>query len=252
MKVTMKKQFRCSSDATRRVAGILAFAALIGSACAEFEVGAEIPSFSLKTPEGELVELGRRNGELTVEIGERRMDPKALIVHLLQPDCLQCQAQLEGLKPLAERFDERGILTLGIAHRGGPEAVRALAEEFDLPFPILMGAGAEISKRFAAGDTLGIADAEGVVRYAQVGYGSGDQKLWEQALEELLAGEQITKTGVDRERLAVGDLMPAIKLPSLRSGEPLAMVGKGGDLVFRDDEDNETKPKAAVGFFSRY
>ncbi|MEW6250984.1 MAG: redoxin domain-containing protein [Planctomycetota bacterium] len=222
------------------------------SARADFKVGVEIPAFSMKTADDTVVEVQRANSALTVQIGDERVQPKALIIHLLQPDCLQCRAQLQALKPLAERFRERGVITLGIAHRGTPEAARELAKDLNLPFPVLMGVDSEIARQFAAGDTLGIMDAQGVVRFAQVGYGEGDAKFWERAVEELLAGKDVTKTGVERERLAVGDRLPAIHLASLRTGKPIALVGEGNQLVFRGDDGKGNRPKAAVGMFSRY
>ena len=235
---------------------VTAIVAAIGlgsiSARADFKAGAEMPAFSMKTADGKVVEVQRAESALTVQIGDERMQPKALVIHLLQPDCLQCRAQLQALKPLAERFRERGVVTLGIAHRGTPEEARKLAKELNLTFPIVMGVDSAIAKQFAAGDTLGIADAQSVVRYAQVGYGEGDANLWEQTLEELLAGKSVTKTGVDRERLAVGDRLPAIHLASLRTGKPMALAGEGDRLVFRDEDGKESHPKAAIGMFSRY
>lgn len=238
-------------DAMRWIT-LIAVAALAGPVRAEFKVGAEVPAFSLKAADGKTVEVQRTDDALHVEFGEQRVRPTALVIHLLQPDCLQCRAQLQALKPIAERFRDRGVVTLGIAHRGKPDAAHELAKDLNLPFPVLVGVDSEIAKQYAAGDTLGILDAQGVVRFAQVGYSEGDAKIWEQALEELLAGKSVTKTGVDRERLAVGDHLPAIHLASLRTGKPMTLAGEDGRLVFRDEERKEAHPKAAVGMFSRY
>lgn len=234
------------------VAVVFAAAMVTRTARADFTVGAQVPAFSLKPVDGMVVEIHRADSALTMQLGEERLRARALVIHLLQPDCLQCRAQLQALKPIAERYRQRGVVTLGIAHRGTPEAARELAEDLNLQFPILMGVDSEIAKRFAAGDTLGIVDAKGVIRFAQVGYGVGDEKLWEQALDDLMAGEPVTKTGVDRERLAVGDRLFAIHLASLRSGKPMTLAGEGDRLVFRDEDGKESRPKAAIGMFSRY
>lgn len=225
---------------------------LAGSARAEFTVGSELPAISLKTTDGQSLEVRRAGGSLTVLLGEQRWQPKALVIHLLQPDCPQCLAQLQALKPVARRFRERGVVTIGIAHRGTPAAAAEMVGKLDPGFPIALGVDSEIARQFAAGDTLGIADASGVVRFAQVGFGQGDQKLWEQALEQLAAGQPVTKSGVDRERLAAGDSMPAVKLPSLRSDKPMSLSVEGGKLVFQDDSGKDTRPKAVIFFFSRY
>ena len=116
----------------------------------------------------------------------------------------------------------------------------------------MQGTGSQIAGQFAAGDSLGIVDGTGLIRFAQVGFGKGDETLWAEALEELLSGKAVSKTTVERERLAVGDRFPAVELPSIQSGKPIGLVGKDGKLTFRDEQGKETRPKGAVGFFSRY
>lgn len=243
---------RRARDALWAMVLVAVVGALSAPAQAEFSVGADVPAISLKTTDGEVVEIRRTDAGLAAQIGEDRTQPKALVIHLLQPDCPQCRAQLQALKPLATRFRERGVLMLGIAHRGTADDAKTLVKELSPGFPIALGVDSDIAKQFAAGDTLGIADAKGVVRFAQVGFGEGDQKLWEQALDELVTGKQVTKAGVDRERLAVGDSMPAIKLPSLRNEKPMSLGVEAGKLVFRDDSGKESRPKAVIFFFSRY
>ncbi len=243
---------QCARDALRLIVLLVVAGASAAPARAEFTVGAEIPTISLKMTDGKAVEIRQADGGIAAQIGEKRMQPKAMLIHLLQPDCPQCRAQLQALKPLVARFREGGVVMLGIAHRGTLDDAKTLAKELNPGFPIAMGVDSDIAKQFAAGDTLGIIDAKGVVRFAQVGFGEGDQKLWEQALEELVAGKQVTKPGVDRERLAVGDSMPAIKLPSLRSEKPMSLGVEAGRLVFRDDFGKESRPKAVIFFFSRY
>jgi peroxiredoxin len=240
----------------RNLYDLLGLLALVGvampAARADFKVGAEIPAFSLKSADGQPIELLRSDGALVIQIGQERTTPKALIIHLLQPDCLQCRAQIQALKPIAARYQEQGVVTLGIAHRGTPDDARKMAQSLALPFPIAIGVDSAIATQFAAGDTLGIADAAGIVRFAQVGYGHGDAELWKQALEQIVAGKDVTNPGVDRERLAVGDRLPAIHLPSLHTGKPMSLAGEGDRIIFRNEDGKESRPKAVVGFFSRY
>lgn len=247
--------YRCAEHRARdalRWLTIVVAGAMAVPAQAEFTVGAEVPTVSLKTTDGKSVEIRRAEGTVTVQVGDEQIHPKAVVIHLLQPDCPQCRAQLQALKPLAARFLERDVVTLGIAHRGTPEDARALAKELNPGFPIALGVDSDIARQFAAGDTLGIADATGIVRFAQAGFGEGDQTLWEQALDELVAGKPVAKAGTDRERLAVGDSMPAIRLPSLRNDKPMSLGIEAGKLVFRDDAGKESRPKAVIFFFSRY
>lgn len=240
-----------------RIGLLLAICALAvprpgGAAAAEFAVGSKLPAFSLQTPDGKtaVLEHGAEGIQLSVDGKAER--PKALAIHLLQPDCLQCRAQLKALQSLHARFAPRGLAVVGVSHRGDERALAELARELDIKFPMLHGAGSELAKQFAAGDTFGLVDRQGVVRFAQVGYGVGDEKTWTENVERLLAGEPVAKEGVDRERLKAGDPFPAIVLPDLRSGKPMELVGKDGKLLFRGADGKETRPKGAVGFFSRY
>jgi len=219
---------------------------------AEFTAGSQIPDFSLPTPDGKTLELGREAGTLRLTRNGASTSPRVLAIHLLQPDCLQCRAQLRALQSLHERFGEQGLAIIGVSHRGDDKALAELAKELGLGFPVAVGAGSTLAKEFAAGDSLALVDSGGMVRFAQVGYGVGDEKLWIEGIESMLAGKLPAKTGVDRERLAVGDPFPAVVLPSLGSGKTMELTGKGETLVFRDDAGKEARPKAAVGFFSRY
>jgi len=90
------------------------------------------------------------------------------------------------------------------------------------------------------------------VRFVQVGYGAGDEKVWGQDVERLLAGKPVTQETIARKRLRVGDSLPRIELPSVATGKPIALTGEGGRLTFRDAAGKSSHPRAAVGFFSRY
>lgn len=228
-------------------------AALAGpSVRAEFEVGSALPGVSLPAVDGSRVEMQVANGALALKMGANEVKPAAVVVHLLQPDCLQCRAQLTELQTLHDRFQSRGVVVLGIAHRGTLQDAQKLGRDLAISFPLLHGPGSQIATQFAAGDTLGIADHAGIIRFAQVGFGQGDEALWVAALENLLASEPVAKAGVERARLAAGDRFPAVELPSLVDAKPMALIGKDGRLTFRDGAGKETPVKGAVGFFSRY
>ncbi len=236
-----------------RLVVVLAVGAFGGTrAWAEFTVGSTLPKVSLPSTDGTQVDLTIADGALSLKGSSGDSKPAALVVHLLQPDCLQCRAQLKELQALSDRFQVRGVVVVGISHRGDMKELQQLGKDMGLKIPLLHGPDSDIAKQFAAGDTLGIVDKGGVIRYAQVGFGKGDEELWAEALEELLAGKPVAKSTTSRERLAVGDRFPAVELPSIQSGKPLALVGKDGRLTFRDEQGKETQPKAAVGFFSRY
>jgi len=219
---------------------------------AEFTVGAEVPAFSLRTSDGRTISIERDGEAIQLKLEGESSTPPVLAVHLLQPDCLQCRMQLKALQVLHERFRSSGLAVLGVSHRGDERALADVGRELGITFPLAVGTGSELAQQFAAGDTFALIDRRGVVRFAQVGYGAGDEDLWAENVERMLAGEAPSKETVDRERLRTGDRWPAVTLPVLRSGKPMELVSQGGQLLFRDDEGKETQPKAAVGFFSRY
>lgn len=219
---------------------------------AEFTVGSEVPAFSLQSPDGKTVSFERRSGEAQLTRDGKSEKPKLIAIHLLQPDCLQCRAQLKALEQIHRQFAEKGLVVLGVSHREDAKALAAMGAELKISFPLLVGGGSDLAKQFAAGDTFGLIDAKGIIRFAQVGYGAGDEKVWTDAVEKMLAGKAPTADGVDRERLKVGDSFPAVTLPSLRTDKPMALVGKGGRLVYRSEDGKETKPLCTIFFFSRY
>src|SRR5437660_12629402 len=162
-------------DPRRSAAGWLALslliaAALLGSstlARGEFKIRGKMPALSLKSVDGATFALERKEGRVVVTQGAMTSQPKVLVMHLLQPDCLQCQAQAVELETLYQHLRKDGVLVIGIAHRGDAEAARAFVERLKLTFPVLVGTGSEVAKQFAAGDSLAIMDERGVVRFAQ-------------------------------------------------------------------------------------
>lgn len=234
------------------VFGVALFAAGVGAAAAEFTVGSEVPGFSLRTADDKPFTLERIAGELRLTHDGKSEKPKLLAIHLLQPDCLQCRAQLKALEALHRRYAAQGVAVLGISHRGDRADLAALGRELRITFPLLLGTGSKVAREFAAGDTFALIDAAGIVRFAQVGYGNGDEKTWTDSVEAMLAGRSPAQQTIERDRLRVGDPFPAVVLPSLRNGKPMELAGQGDKLIFRDDEGHETRPRCAVGFFSRY
>ncbi len=222
------------------------------TARAEFKVGGKLPEFSLKAPDAGAVTLGRKGERVTISRATTTVQPKVLVLHLFQPDCLQCQAQMQELEKLYRQFRKEGVLVVGIAHRGDPQAVRAVTQRLHVTFPVAVGTGSDFAKKFAAGDSLAIADESGVVRFAQVGYGAGDEKVWREDIEQLLAGKPVAQETIARKRLQMGDRLPVIELPSVTTGKTITLSGEGGQLTFRDDAGQIVHPRAAVGFFSRY
>jgi Redoxin len=95
---------------------------------------------------------------------------------------------LPVLNQLAEQYSERGVLVLAMNIDGGERGYKEFIRSN--PYPYLHwardGSGA-IRKAYSVGGvpTTYIVDGEGIVRYAQVGYGSGMQEVLAQELDAL-------------------------------------------------------------------
>ena len=244
--------FKPPGQALAALLATVASLACAQPARAEFKVGGDLPEFSLKTADGTPFSLERKKDQAVVVNGDKKIEPKAIVLHLFQPDCLQCQAQLQELEKLNQDFGAKSVIFVGVAQRGDAKAVRATADQLKVTFPLLVGTDSDLAKQFGAGDAFAIADGAGVVRFAQAGYGQGDEKLWREALDLLLAGKPVAKETVDRKRLEVGDRLPPVELDSLLTGKPLALNGEGGKLTFRDEDGTVSHPKVAVVMFARY
>ncbi len=244
------------TNLTRAVAlaALLAVPPLRGqqAVAAQPPVGTSLPDFSLKSPGGGTVSLKRDDREVRITDNKQTAKPRVLVIHFFQPDCLQCQAQVKALEATHQKYLQKGASVIGIAHRDDRESVKSFAERLKVSYPLLLGTGSEIAKDFAGGDALYIADNRGIVQFSQAGYGSGDETLWQDNIDLLLAGKPVVKKTPERKNLKVGDRLPAVELDSLMTGERMSLTGKNGHLTFTDAKGMSVQPKAAVGLLARY
>lgn len=212
----------------------------------------KLPEFVLKSTDGGTLSLKYENGQALIARKAGTVKAKAVLLHFFQPDCHECLTELKALQTLQGELTGRDVALAGVAYRGEDAAVSAAAEKLKVTLPILLGKGSNLADRFSRGDTTLIADAKGVVRYSQVSFREGDEKTFKQRIEGLLVDKGGTAGRGDRKELAVGDEFPSLKLPSLMSGKPGSLSVEGGKLTYRDESGKESRPKVAVGFFSRY
>lgn len=210
------------------------------------------PEFSLATAGGGALSVRREHGQLLVTDRKISIRPRVLVVHFFQPDCLQCQSEARALQAIHQNYDGKRVSVIGIAHREDSQAAKAFAERLGVSYPLLLGTGAPISKQLAAGDTLYITDDRGSIRFSQPGYGSGDETLWKENIDLLLAGKQVARATRAREKLEIGDRLPTVKLKSLMTGEEMSLMGRDGHLTFTDTSGKSVRPKAVIGLFARY
>jgi hypothetical protein len=237
---------------TRIILSVAGGILLAAGAFGQMEAGEPLPPFELTLADGSPLRVAVEGGRITVHRGDRVEQPRALMVHFLQPDCLQCQAQLRAMETLHASITSKGGSIVGAAHRGDLDQVRALPAKVAVSFPIgLLTSRAGLEKK-VGGDACAIVDEAGIVRFAQAGFGEGDQALWSGVFDALLAGRPSPHATVARERFKAGDVFPAIRLPSLRTGRAMEYVGVDGKLRFTDEDGKQTRPKGAIFFFSRY
>jgi peroxiredoxin len=235
---------------------VLGTAALLAARIPEVqekEPPKKLPEFTLKTVEGASFALKYEQGQVVVEQNKESSKPKALFIHFFQPDCNLCMAEMKALETLHQEVSKQGALIVGVAHRHDEEAVRGTREKLKITYPLLLGRGSELAAQFSRGDASILVDAQGMLRSSQVSYKEGEEKLWKENIERLLAEKDLAPAAAKREKpLEVGDKFPAVKLPSLLDGKGMSLAVEDEKLTFRDEEGKVIHPKAAVGFFSRY
>jgi peroxiredoxin len=109
-----------ASRLVRRSLIVTALTGLLGGATAqaEFKPGDIVPAFSLEAADGLPFSLTQREGNVFLTHGTKSLRPKVLVIHLFQPDCLQCRAQMRALQALYEDFGKSGVAVIGVAHHG--------------------------------------------------------------------------------------------------------------------------------------
>jgi peroxiredoxin len=220
--------------------------------CSSPGEGRSITEFQLKAVDGSLYSLVIRDGLVQLSTDDQVTKPRALMVHFFQPNCQACHEAMKALEELHKEFSAKGVLVLGIAHRGDLKSVKPVIDRLKPSYLLLLGTGSEVALKLAGGDAIHIADGTGVFRFSQAGYGKGDEKVWKENIERLLKGQSDLGDITSRKALKVGDHMPAVKLVSLMTEKPIALTIEGGKLTFTDETGKTFRPKGAVGFFSRY
>jgi peroxiredoxin len=79
---------------------------------------------------------------------------KALLVNFWSTTCGPCQLETPELVDLAAKYKDRGFAVVGISIDDSPKDIRAFANEFKVPYPLLVGDGRE-----EVTDAFGLKDA---------------------------------------------------------------------------------------------
>ncbi len=211
-----------------------------------------IPDFQITGLDGTQFTLTRENNQLVIKFRGETSKPKGLLVHFFQPTCQACHDAMKELETLHVQFAKQGILVVGIAHRGETQAAESIVKRLNVTYTVLVGTGSHIALKLAGGDTIRIADSHGAFKFTQAGYGKGDENVWKENIQKLLAGQSTLTDITSRKALKVGETFPDVKLDSLLKEKAMSLTVGDGKLVFRNEAGKVVNPKAAIGFFSRY
>ena len=64
---------------------------------------------------------------------------RPIVINLWATWCGPCRLETPQLVDLYAKFKDRGLVVLGISIDDAPEAIRAFAKEFSVPYPMLVG-----------------------------------------------------------------------------------------------------------------
>ena len=138
----------------------------------------EIPAFQLKDLDGKVVKLSDYKG-------------KPVVLDFWATWCQPCRASLPHLNELHQRYNERGLVVLGLSvDDGGPQRVRRFADHLGLKFRLAM-ADERVLDTFGpirSIPTTFFIDKKGQVVRRVVGY--IDPETMETYALELFGGEQ--------------------------------------------------------------
>jgi peroxiredoxin len=139
-------------------------------------IGRPAPDFTLPTFEGEKITLSNLKGQ-------------AILINFWTTWCPPCRLEMPDLADayMTHREDGFVVLAVNLTPQDNREAIKAFAEEFDLPFPILLDETGKVANDLYRVRGLPISvfvDREGVVTHVEIGMMTGQQI--EQYLAEAL------------------------------------------------------------------
>lgn len=215
-------------------------------------VGTTLDSFSFTTLDGQ--PLTWDSATQTLEAPGGRVKSRLLAVHVFQPDCNACQQQSRSLERLHVKGAADAIAVVGITHRGDAAAAREFVRNHGATYPIAVATGSAWAARWGRGDPMYLVGDGGKIVFSQEGYQPTDLDIWWAVAADVKAGRAVAFRHPQRsgEKLAAGNVLPAIELPDLMTGRALALRVEDGKLVFVDGEGRAHPCRASIGFFSRY
>lgn len=138
-------------------------------------VGSAAPDFSLRALDGREVKLS----------SYRRKGP--VVLAFWASWCGPCQMEMPMLENFYRKNHGRGVELLAISIDYDPAAARRYAEQYKLPFPVLLDDRNEVADNYQARGIplLYVIDPSGKLRYAHSGYNPGYELLLTREIDEV-------------------------------------------------------------------
>jgi cytochrome c biogenesis protein CcmG/thiol:disulfide interchange protein DsbE len=143
----------------------LAVAVLLGGIAALGVAQAKAPNFSLKTAEGQVVELAKFQG-------------KAVVVNFWATWCGPCRSEIPGMLEVYGKYREKGVEIIGVSlDQGGFKDVTPFVKRFNITYPVVVGNEAVVDAYGGVNSipTTFFVDRKGNVVKKHVGYMSKEE-----------------------------------------------------------------------------
>jgi peroxiredoxin len=139
-------------------------------------VAQRAPDFALQSITGENVRLSEYRGEV-------------VIVTFWSTNCGRCRDQLPAVGDLYDRHRDRGLKVLSVSVDDDIGRTRDTVADLRLQIPVLFDEQKSVSRLYDLESLpqIVIVDPMGTVRHVHSGYRRGDEQLYQDELEELLA-----------------------------------------------------------------
>ncbi len=139
------------------------------------QIGEKAPDFTLKTIQGENLNLAEQRG-------------KIIVINFWASWCGPCRKEMPVLQQFYEKYNDLGVSVWGVNVEQENQAGRDFLKGLNLTFPILFDQTNNISATYEvkAMPSTVIIDRDGIIRYVFRGYKDGYEKKYAKAIKKLI------------------------------------------------------------------
>ncbi|MGV3722606.1 MAG: peroxiredoxin family protein [Actinomycetota bacterium] len=136
-------------------------------------------------------ELPQLNGK---RLHLKALKGKVVLLNFWDFGCPSCNLEVKHLQRLHTKYQGKGLRVIGIAElEPDPEKVKQFLEQYEATYTVVLDANQAVGKKYqvTAHPTTVILDRSGVIRFAHTGFLKGDEKMLEEAVQAVLAGQKL-------------------------------------------------------------